>query len=235
MAMMSDYTGRNLPDYQTPGAKNVSFSPYADNGGSVVAIGGDGFCIIASETRLSAGYSIYTRNQEKLFELSPKTVLGCTGCWCDILTFTRIIAARMQMYKHEHLKEMSTSAAAQMLSTMLYYKRFFPYYISNILAGLDENGNGCIYSYDPIGSCERNMYRAGGSSGALLQPLLDNQVGNKNQEGEKLPMTMERALNIIKDVFISATERDILTGDGISIKIITKDGIRTEYAQLRKD
>lgn len=80
------------------------------------------------------------------------------------------------MYKHEHLKEMSTPAAAQMMSTMLYYKRFFPYYISNILAGLDENGEGCIFSYDPIGHCERNMYRAGGSSGALLQPLLDNQV-----------------------------------------------------------
>lgn len=62
-----------------------------------MAIGGEGFCIIASETRLSAGYTIYTRNQEKLFELSPNTVLGCTGCWCDILTFTRIIAARMQV------------------------------------------------------------------------------------------------------------------------------------------
>lgn len=80
------------------------------------------------------------------------------------------------MYKHEHQKEMSTPATAQMLSTMLYYKRFFPYYVSNILAGLDENGKGCIYSYDPIGHCEKTTYRAGGSAGALLQPLLDNQV-----------------------------------------------------------
>lgn len=80
------------------------------------------------------------------------------------------------MYKHEHQKEMTTPAAAQMLSIMLYHKRFFPYYVSNILAGLDENGKGCIYSYDPIGHCEKTTYRAGGSAGALLQPLLDNQV-----------------------------------------------------------
>lgn len=71
---------------------------------------------------------------------------------------------------------MTTPAAAQMLSIMLYHKRFFPYYVSNILAGLDEQGKGCIYSYDPIGHCEKTTYRAGGSAGALLQPLLDNQV-----------------------------------------------------------
>ena len=71
---------------------------------------------------------------------------------------------------------MSTPAAAQMLSTMLYYKRFFPYYVSNILAGLDENGKGAIYSYDPVGHMEKGKFFAGGSSSALLQPLLDNQV-----------------------------------------------------------
>lgn len=80
------------------------------------------------------------------------------------------------MYLYEHNKEMSTSAVAQMLSIMLYYKRFFPYYVSNILAGLDANGKGIVCSYDPIGHYEFSRYRAGGSAGALLQPLLDNQV-----------------------------------------------------------
>jgi len=71
---------------------------------------------------------------------------------------------------------MPTLAVAQMLSIALYYKRFFPYYLSNIVAGLDSEGKGCVFSYDPIGNFERSTYRAAGSSGALLQPLLDNQV-----------------------------------------------------------
>ena len=37
-------------------------------------------------------------------------------------------------------------------------------------------GRGCVYSFDPVGSYEREAYRAGGSAGAILQPLLDNQV-----------------------------------------------------------
>lgn len=119
---------------------------------------------------------------------------------------------------------------------MLYYKRFFPYYIANILAGLDGEGKGCVYSYDPIGHCERSNYRAGGSAGALLQPLLDNQIGLKNMQNvNKDPIPLDRALSVLKDVFISAAERDIYTGDSIIINIITKDGIKQETFELRKD
>ena len=62
---------------------------------------------------------------------------------------------RMKSYRYTHNKSMATPAVAQMMSTMLYNKRFFPYYISNILAGLDKEGKGVVYSYDPVGHSER--------------------------------------------------------------------------------
>jgi len=131
---------------------------------------------------------------------------------------------------------MSTPAVAQLVSTMLYNKRFFPFYISNILAGLDQDGKGYIYSYDPVGHCEQNKFRASGSAGAMLLSLLDNQIGQKNIEGAvKTPITREKALMVIKDAFISAAERDTSTGDGIIINIITKNGIESEIFALRKD
>lgn len=64
---------------------------------SIVAICGEDYSVIASETRLSVQMSIYTRKQEKLFVLGEQTVLGCTGCWCDTLTLTRLMTARMQV------------------------------------------------------------------------------------------------------------------------------------------
>lgn len=192
--------------------------------------------MIGADTRLSAGFSIYTRDQNKLFPLSETTILGCSGCWCDTLTLTRILKSRMQMYHQEHNKVMSTTACAQMLSTMLYYKRFFPYYISNVLVGFDNEGKGCVYSYDPIGHCEKTNYRAGGSAGALLQPLLDNQIGHKNMDiAEPPPLTQEKALAILKDVFISAAERDIYTGDSVFINVLTQNGVKKETFNLRRD
>jgi len=216
--------------------KRHDFSPYADNGGNIVAVGGKGYVIIASDTRLSSGYSIYTREQPKLFQLTGQTILGSTGCWCDVLTFTRILEARLKMYKYEHNRTLSTAASVQLVQNMLYFRRFFPYYISNVVAGLDADGNGAVYSYDPIGHCSKSTYHAGGSSTSLIQPLLDNQIGLKNIENaERKELSKDDALKIVKDAFISAAERDIYCGDGIQIKIVTAAGVDTQTFDLRKD
>lgn len=37
-------------------------------------------------------------------------------------------------------------------------------------------GKGAVYSFDPVGSYQRDSFKAGGSASAMLQPLLDNQV-----------------------------------------------------------
>lgn len=78
------------------------------------------------------------------------------------------------MYDHNTI--MQPGSIAQLLSTLLYSRRFFPYYVYNVLAGLDDNGEGCLYSYDPVGHHEKVSYTAGGSSGVLMQPFLDSWV-----------------------------------------------------------
>ncbi|KAL2306218.1 hypothetical protein Nmel_004133 [Mimus melanotis] len=140
------------------------------------------------------------------------------------------------MYKHSNNKTMTTGAIAAMLSTILYSRRFFPYYVYNIIGGLDEEGKGAVYSFDPVGSYERDSFKAAGSASAMLQPLLDNQIGFKNMQNvEHVPLTLEKALQLVKDVFISAAERDVYTGDALKICIIKKDGIKEQTIQLRKD
>lgn len=169
-------------------------------------------------------------------DLTSKVVLGTCGNWSDSDTLLGMLASRVKIYADTHDdKEISLNAVAQMLSTMMYSRRFFPFYVSNILAGIHE-GKGYVYSYDPIGHCERHTYRAGGSSSALLQPILDNQVGLKNmQDKPKISLTVDRVVDLITDTFISASERDIYTGDGILIHIITENGIEERKVPLRKD
>lgn len=228
-------------EYDYP-AKQHHFNPYAMNGGSVIGVAGEDFAVIASDTRLSEGYTILSRNAPHLYQVQPNCVVGSVGFHGDSLTFIKNLQIRLRMYEYEHNKKASTPAVAQLLSTMLYYRRFFPFYVNTIVAGINNEGQGCIYSYDPVGSYEREVYRAGGSSAALLQPLLDSQLGLKNQSPSfelnrsyTVKMSQERVVAIIKDAFISAAERDIYTGDGLVLNIVTKDGVRVEHFPLRKD
>jgi hypothetical protein len=55
-------------------------------------------------------------------------------------TLHKTLQWRNVMFQHNHAKPMSCTAAAQLLSNTLYYKRFFPYFTFNLLAGLDDEG-----------------------------------------------------------------------------------------------
>jgi hypothetical protein len=45
------------------------FNPYTENGGTILAIAGADFSVIAGDTRQSEGYSIQTRYAPKVFRL----------------------------------------------------------------------------------------------------------------------------------------------------------------------
>jgi len=45
------------------------FSPYTENGGTVLAIAGEDFAVVAGDTRQTEGYSIQTRYAQKVFRL----------------------------------------------------------------------------------------------------------------------------------------------------------------------
>tara|TARA_R110002050_G_scaffold198780_1_gene333606 strand:+ start:355 stop:612 length:258 start_codon:yes stop_codon:yes gene_type:complete len=80
----------------------------------------------------------------------------------DFYTLVKVLRMRITQYVHQHQKQPSTPAIAQLLSNTLYYRRFFPYYAFNVLGGVDENGEGVAYSYDAIGSYERVQYSSAG-------------------------------------------------------------------------
>ncbi|CAN0218789.1 unnamed protein product, partial [Discosporangium mesarthrocarpum] len=118
------------------------FQPYANNGGTVVAVAGEDFCIIAADSRLSdvSTYSILSRNVTRVHQLSDKTFLATAGCWADTQGLIRLLRYLIRDYESQHSRPLGTTAASRMLSTHLYYRRGFPFYTFNLVCGLDSQG-----------------------------------------------------------------------------------------------
>ncbi|KAI9505452.1 Proteasome subunit beta type-6 [Coemansia spiralis] len=217
---------------------NHGFSPYVNNEGTSLGICGEDFVLVASDTRQSnGGYSINARRSPKAFELSNRTVIATTGCAADAKQLVEDMEQRAQYYVHKHGREMSTPAMAQVLSQLLYTRRFFPYYVFPIFAGLDAKGKGAVYNYDAIGNIECVSHYAYGSAAALLQPFLDNQINKAHQRGADTTAKPSRAqaVKLAIDAFTSATERDIYTGDWLEIFIVDSEGVHKLTRELKHD
>lgn len=228
---------------------------YTDNGGSTLAISGADFTVMAGDTRHTSGYSINSRMEPKLFKIGGTTadqhdatiVLSVCGFAADGNALRDQLDTVCKIYRYRHGKAMSANACAKRLSTILYGKRFFPYYVHAMLGGIDEEGKGVVYSYDPVGSYERETCRAGGAAGSLIMPFLDNQVNFKNQyapgsgvghnlqERERRPLLLSEVETVVKDAFDGAAERHIEVGDSLQMFILTKDGIEEKFLPLKKD
>ncbi|KAL9109320.1 MAG: hypothetical protein Q9227_006075 [Pyrenula ochraceoflavens] len=250
------YSFSKSTDSSAAGQKQHAFYPYTDNGGSTLGISGKGYTILAGDTRSTSGYNINTRFAPKIFRIGgddetgegAHIVLAVVGFAADGNALKERLDSVVKMYRYHHNKQISVKACAQRLATILYQKRFFPYYVHAILGGMDESGNGALYSYDPVGSYEREQCRAAGAAASLIMPFLDNQVNYKNQyrmsaDGEDAqpladvmsPRTVDEAEQLVRDAFTSAVERHIEVGDGLQMLVCTQDGIREVFSPLKKD
>ena len=189
------------------------FYPYDYNGGTCLAIAGKDFVVVAGDTRMSTGFNIKSRHVSKLFKLTGDTVLATAGFRGDITTLQKLLRVKLTQYEHQHGESMGVSAVGQLLGNTLYGRRFFPYYTWNVVGGLDGEGVGCVYSYDPVGNYERVRVSVTGSGESLIQPLLDNQLERQHQQLAAKPpplhvdLSVDATVDLVKDAFVSASER----------------------------
>lgn len=113
------------------------FEPYADNGGTIVAIAGKDFVIIGADTRLAEQYFIRSRKWTRIFELSKDTLLASAGCAADLEGLKFELARTVDYVKLQRRADLGIREIAGLLSTELYRRHSLPYLSYTLLAGLD--------------------------------------------------------------------------------------------------
>lgn len=64
---------------------------------------------------------------------------------------------------------------------------------------------------------------------------MDNVIKHNNRNDEDRPLPAEEVVEIVKDAFVTAGERDIYTGDMLEIMIIRASGITKVSFPLKAD
>jgi 20S proteasome subunit beta 6 len=216
--------------------EDSKFDPYIDNGGTVVGVAGEDYIILASDTRLSDKYVIRSRNVSRLYEVSDEVFFGASGCLADIVQLNKQLEQISKVYKYENNVDIKVDSLAQVLSMVLYQRKALPYFSFSTLGGIDNDGHGAIYKFDAIGSFERVAAACSGKGMEMIQPILDDLVDstidnglwtlspgsssfNENQSGFVRTALNETLQTVIR-AFVSAGEREITVGDGVSVVII---------------
>ncbi|MGQ9759244.1 MAG: archaeal proteasome endopeptidase complex subunit beta [Candidatus Methanomethylicaceae archaeon] len=176
--------------------------------------------VLASEKRISYGYSIMSKAGKKVFLVNERIGVAFAGLVSDAQAILRRLGAEVMLYELDHHKRMSVRSAAKLLANILYSQRYYPVFTETIIGGVDEEGNK-LFVLDQLGSLIEDKFAALGTGGAMAISVIEG--GYKNgidvSEGKELAVKAVR----------SAISRDVASGDGIDVVVISKDGAKEEF------
>jgi 20S proteasome subunit beta 3 len=223
------------------------------NGGSMLAMAGKDCVALAVDKRFGSGLSLVTIAPRHLLVPSSNMLVAFAGLEGDVQSLQLELASQINakysrglgFLSRQKAKLFSPKVMASLTSHVLYHRRQAPYFVEPIIAGLDmsvvkvdteapEHGNdstteqadkaNCrpyLCSMDMIGAqSESRAFVCGGTASKSLYGTAEALWQPDLSEDE--------LVKVCGVAFLSALERDCLSGYGATVYLINSDGI-TEY------
>eukprot|EP01114_Cavostelium_apophysatum_P004126 TRINITY_DN14290_c0_g1_i1.p1 TRINITY_DN14290_c0_g1~~TRINITY_DN14290_c0_g1_i1.p1 ORF type:complete len:233 (+),score=34.66 TRINITY_DN14290_c0_g1_i1:81-701(+) len=200
------------------------------NGGACVAMTGKNCVAIASDLRFGVQAQTMNTNMPKTYKVTDRCFIGLTGLATDCLTVAAKIKFRTNLYKLREDREIKPSTLTNLISSLLYEKRFGPYYCEPIICGLEGKDNKpFISSMDLIGAIMKteDFVVIGSTASEALFGLCESMYRND--------MAPEDLFETISQCLLAAVDRDAVSGWGGVCHIITPEGVTTKFLKGRQD
>jgi proteasome beta subunit len=187
--------------------------------GTVVGLRCKDGIALASDTRATAAYLVLSKRARKVFKIQDNIGAAISGVPGDVQNLVDVLKAEANLYRLRHDGQaISTKSLAQLASNLLHGKRIFPYIVSAILAGVNEDGPR-LFFLDPVGGkLEEEKFASAGTGATVAYGVLEQSYRN----GMELKDGVKLAAQSTK----RAIERDAATGDKIIVATIDKKGYR---------
>lgn len=199
------------------------------NGGCVLAMKGKDCVAIATDKRFGTQFKSMSTKFQKVFQFGPSCFVALAGLATDIKTVHQRLRFRVNMYELRENRKIKPETLLWLISSFLYEKRFGPYFIEPLIAGIDEKTGkpfvghcdvvGCVTDNENFvvsGNCDEQLY---GMCEALWQPDL----------------SPDELFEIAAQAMVNSCDRDAGSGWGCQVYIIEKDAVTVRDVKTRMD
>jgi len=173
--------------------------------------------VLATDTRVSAGGYIAHKRGKKLLQVGDNLAMTISGGVADAQNVVDTLKYNSNLYRIEKGILMPVRSAARIVSNLLFSSRYYPYIAIVLVGGYDGDG-ASIYNVDLFGSVVKENMTATGSGSPVAFGVLE--------EGYKDGITVSKGVPLAANAIISATRRNMATGDHFDIAVIDKKGFR---------
>ncbi len=171
--------------------------------------------VVGSEHRATMGTLIAHKSTQKVFKIADHIALTTAGLVGDAQVLSRYLRAEVELYQLKRNAPMSIKAAATLMANILNSRKYYPYWVQLIIAGVDDEG-GHVYSLDAAGGSIPDDYVTTGSGSPYVYGVFENHF--------KMGMTQTEAVDLALRGIQAAIKRDAASGNGMDIVVISKKG-----------
>eukprot|EP00032_Breviata_anathema_P001274 JZ552236.1.p1 GENE.JZ552236.1~~JZ552236.1.p1 ORF type:complete len:214 (+),score=17.38 JZ552236.1:33-644(+) len=186
------------------------------NGGLVLAMAGKNCVAIAADRRLGVrSMQTVAMNFDRVFKMHDKIYVGLPGLATDTQTVHEKLVFRNNLFQLRENRVIDPKAFAHMTANMLYERRFAPYFVEPIIAGLSGPENKpFICGMDLLGAiCEPRDFVVAGSMHETVHGIAETMW--------KPDMEPEELFEVISQCLMNAFDRIAITGWGGIVYIVT--------------
>jgi len=198
------------------------------NGSAILAMTGRNCVAIAADRRYGIQGQMVATTMDKTFKMHDRLFVGLSGLASDVQSVSQLLKFRMNLYRLREEREIAPKAFAHVLGQLLYEKRFGPYFVEPVVAGLDADGTPFVTAMDLIGApVLTDDFVVAGTSSENLYGMCEG-LFRPNLPPDELAEVAAQAL-------LASVDRDALAGWGAVVHVITKDGVTTRELKARQD
>lgn len=199
------------------------------NGNALIAMCGKECVAIASDLRFGVNQNQTTAvDMKKIHKIHDHLYIGLAGLATDQMTLVSRFKFRHNLYKLRENRDMKPETFASVVSSMLYEKRFGPYYAEPIIAGLNKDGTPYITGMDLIGAmAPTDNFVVVGNNEESLFGVCESMY--------KPDLGPEELFEVVSQCLLAGVNRDCLSGWGGVVYVISKDKLICKTLKGRMD